>query len=228
VNYLGESFREAFHLIIRLDPETMRIALLSIKVSSLSTLAASLLGVPLGACIALNNFRGRRAVITVLNTLLALPTVVVGLFIYSLISSRGPLGSFHLLFTPCAMVIGQCVLVLPLVAALSLAAVQGVDPRARETALTLGATGIQAARTVLREGRFALLAALIAGFGRVFAEVGVSVMLGGNIRWYTRNITTAIALETSRGDFALALALGIILLTVALGINILLQWAQRK
>lgn len=228
MSHLAGGLEEAIRLILHLDPEVMAISLLSIRVSALSTSIASLLGVPLGCCIALNEFRGRTALITTLNTLLALPTVVVGLLVYALISSRGPLGSLHLLFTPCAMVLGQFVLVLPLVTALSVSAVQGVDRRARETALALGATGCQAARAVMGEGRFALLAAIIATFGRVFAEVGVSVMLGGNIRWYTRNITTAIALETGRGEFALALALGIILLAVAFVINIVFQHMQRK
>ena len=165
----------------------LRITLLSIEVSTAATLIAAIAGVPLGSRIALSEFRGKRLAITVFDTLLALPTVVVGLMVYALLSRRGPMGPIGLLYTPSAMVIGQCILALPVITALTISAVHGVDLRARETALTLGASGWQAAIAVLSEGRFALMAAVIAGFGRVFAEVGVSMMLGGNIRFYTRN-----------------------------------------
>jgi tungstate transport system permease protein len=226
LDYILNGFRQALSLIVHLDPEVLRISLVSIKVSTASTLLAALVGIPLGFCIAVHEFRFKRAVVILLNTLLALPTVVVGLTIYSFLSRRGPLGFCHLLFTPTAMIIGQFILATPIVAALSMAAVGSVDRRVRDTALSLGASGRQAAAAVLREGRYALFAAVIAGFGRVFAEVGVSMMLGGNIRFYTRNITTAIALETGRGEFALGIALGIILLSVAFGVNILFQSLQ--
>lgn len=228
MGYLAGGLAEAFRLIARMDPEVMGITRISLKVSAASTLIATVVGVPLGIAVASREFRGKGLVITVLNTLLALPTVVVGLTLYAFLSRRGPFGSLGLLFTPTAMVLGQAVLALPITAALSLAAVQHLDPRVRETALTLGATAGQAARAVLHEGRFAILAAVIAAFGRVFAEVGVSMMLGGNIRFYTRNIPTAIALETGRGEFPLALALGIILLAVAFGVNVLFQCLQRR
>jgi tungstate transport system permease protein len=228
LSYLIDGFREALRLILHCDPEVLGISLVSIKIATASTLIASAVGVPLGFSIASSEFRGKGLVITVFNTLLALPTVVVGLMVYSLLSRQGPLGSLNLLFTPLAMIIGQFVLALPIITALSISAVQHVDARARDTALTLGASKRQAARVVLSEGRFALFAAIIAGFGRVFAEVGVSMMLGGNIRFYTRNIPTAIALETGRGEFALAIALGLILLAVAFGINILFQCLQRR
>jgi tungstate transport system permease protein len=228
VGYLADGFAEALRLIARMDPEVWGITLVSLKVSAASTLIATILGVPIGFSVASREFRGKGFVITVLNTLLALPTVVVGLSVYAFLSRRGPLGSLGLLFTPAAMVIGQSILALPITAALSLAAVQHLDPRVRETALTLGATAGQAARAVLREGRFAILAAVIAAFGRVFAEVGVSMMLGGNIRFYTRNIPTAIALETGRGEFPLAIALGLILLAVAFGVNLVFQCLQRR
>jgi tungstate transport system permease protein len=223
LDYILNGFRQALSLIVHLDPEVLRISLVSIKVSTASTLLAALVGIPLGFCIAVHEFRFKRAVVILLNTL---PTVVVGLTIYSFLSRRGPLGFCHLLFTPTAMIIGQFILATPIVAALSMAAVGSVDRRVRDTALSLGASGRQAAAAVLREGRYALFAAVIAGFGRVFAEVGVSMMLGGNIRFYTRNITTAIALETGRGEFALGIALGIILLSVAFGVNILFQSLQ--
>jgi len=228
VGYLAEGFAEALRLIVHMDPEVWGITLVSFKVAAASTIIATILGVPLGFSVASREFRGKGFVITVLNTLLALPTVVVGLSVYAFLSRRGPLGSLGLLFTPTAMVIGQSILALPITAALSLAAVQHLDPRVRETALTLGATAGQAARAVLREGRFAILAAVIAAFGRVFAEVGVSMMLGGNIRFYTRNIPTAIALETGRGEFPLAIALGLILLAVAFGVNLVFQCLQRR
>jgi tungstate transport system permease protein len=228
VSSIIDGFREAIRLILRLDPEVVGISLVSLRVASSSTLIASCLGIPCGFCIAWAKFRGKRLVVTALNTLHALPTVVVGLMVYSLLSRRGPLGSLNLLYTPAAMVIGQAILAFPIVTALSMAAVRSTDIRARETALTLGASGRQAARAVVGEARFALLAAVIAGFGRVFAEVGVSMMLGGNIRFYTRNIPTAIALETGRGEFALAIALGIILLTVAFAVNVTLQLIQKK
>lgn len=228
MSYLIDGFREALRLMLNCDPEVLGISLVSIKIATASTLIASAVGVPLGFSIASREFHGKGLVITVFNTLLALPTVVVGLMVYSLLSRQGPLGSLNLLFTPLAMIIGQFVLAMPIITALSISAIQHVDRRARDTALTLGASESQAARVVLSEGRFALLAAIIAGFGRVFAEVGVSMMLGGNIRFYTRNIPTAIALETGRGEFALAIALGLILLTVAFGINILFQCLQRR
>lgn len=228
MGYVAEGFAEALRLIARLDPEVTGITGISLKVSAASTAVAALLGVPLGFAVASREFRGKALAITALNTLLALPTVVVGLSVYALLSRRGPFGPLGLLFTPTAMVIGQSILALPIVAALSVAAVSQADPRVRDTALTLGATSAQAARAVLAEARFAVLAAVIAAFGRVFAEVGVSMMLGGNIRFYTRNIPTAIALETGRGEFPLAIALGIILLSVAFGINLAFQRLQRR
>lgn len=223
MNFLFEGIREALRLILTRDPEVVRIALVSLRIATVSTLLAACTGIPLGFLIATRAFRGKRCVVTTLNTLFALPTVVVGLTVYAFLSRMGPLGSFSLLFTPVAIIIGQFILAFPIVSALSMAAVATTDPRAGETARALGASERQVAIATLRESRTAILAAVIAGFGRVFGEVGVSMMLGGNIRFYTRTITTAIALETGRGEFALAIALGIILLSVALAINILLQ-----
>ena len=228
MEYILEGFGAAFRLIISLDPEMVNITLVSLKVSSISTILATVIGVPVGFYIAIRNFRGKRAIVTLLNTLMALPTVVIGLWVYSLISRRGPFGSWGLLYTPWAMVMGQTILAFPIIAALSLSATQGVDKRVQKTALTLGANDLQSALLILSEGRFAILSAIIAGFGRVFAEVGVSMMVGGNIRGFTRNITTAIAFETGKGEFALGIALGIILLTVAFSINVLFQYLQQK
>ena len=178
--------------------------------------------------IGIGKFRGRNSLEAVLNTLLSLPTVVVGLLVYALVSRRGLLGPLGLLYTPYAMVIGQVILVSPIMAALTASAVKSIDQQVRETALTLGANGIQSALAVLREARFVLLTALVAGFGRVIAEVGSAMMLGGNIRGYTRVMTTALYLEVTKGEFGIALALGIILLMVAFSVNIFLHAMQKK
>jgi tungstate transport system permease protein len=225
---LLQGFSEAIRIIVSLDREFLAIVLVSLKVASLSTLLAALAGVPFGMWLADRPFGGRRALITVLNTLMSLPTVVVGLLVYSFLSRRGPMGGLGLLYTQTAMVIGQFILVFPIVAGLTVSSVRGLDKRIRRTALSLGADTAQSFRTFLREARYGLVVALVAGFGRVFAEVGVSMMLGGNIRGYTRTITTAIALEASKGDFALGIALGIVLLSVALVINILVSTFRER
>ena len=228
MNYLLEGLKKAFQLLSTLDREAVSIALVSLRVSATAVVLAALAGVPFGFWVAVRKFRGRRWVVTVLNTLMALPTVVVGLTVYSFLSRRGPLGSLGILYTPTAMVIGQFILATPIIAALTLTAAQGVDERAGKTAYTLGATGFQTALVVLSEARFALLAAVVAGFGRIFAEVGASIMLGGNIRGYTRNLTTAIAFETGKGEFGLGIALGIILLFVAFVINFLFYYLHKR
>lgn len=223
MDYLSQALVEALRVIVSLDREFLAIVLVSLKVGFTSTLLAALAGVPVGVWLAESHFPGRHALITLLNTLMSLPTVVVGLLVYAFLSRRGPLGEMGLLYTQTAMVIGQFVLVFPIVTGLTVSSVNGLDKRIRRTALSLGADSTQSFYTFLREARYGLLVALAAGFGRVFAEVGVSMMLGGNIRGYTRTITTAIALETSKGEFALGMALGIVLLMVALGINILVS-----
>lgn len=228
MDYILEGIKNAFKMIGTLDREMLAIVFVSLKVSTLSIVLAALVGVPLGFYVAEKDFWGKRGVITLLNTLMALPTVVIGLLGYSFLSRRGPLGALALLYTPTAMVIGLLILALPIVAALSLSALQGIDVRVKKTAWTLGATSFQTALTILNEGRFAIFAAIIAAFGRVFSEVGISMMLGGNIKGYTRNITTAIALETGKGEFALGLALGIILLLVAFFVNIIFHYFQKK
>jgi tungstate transport system permease protein len=191
-------------------------------------LLAAAVGIPVGTLIGVGRFTGRRAVLTLLNTLMALPTVVVGLVIYGFLSRQGPLGALGLLFTPVAMIIGQTVLSAPIVANYTVAAVAGADPRIMTTALTLGAGRLRAAWQLLLEVRFGVMAAVVAGFGRVIAEVGVAMMLGGNIRGYTRTMTTAIALETSKGEFAFGLALGLVLMTVALIVNLFLNLLQQR
>ena len=228
MQYLWEGFTTALKLIFTLDSEVINCTLVSLKVSSIAVLLASLVALPLSFVIVINEFRGKRAVITLFDTLMAMPTVVVGLFVFSFISRQGPLGVLGLLFTPAAMIIGQFILSTPLITALSISALQGVDPRVRITALALGARSYYVTLTLMREARFAIVAAIIAGFGRIIGEVGSAMMLGGNIRGYTRTITTAIALETSKGQFSLGLALGIILLIVALSVNIVLRYLQHK
>ncbi len=227
MNPILEGLREAVRLLLSLDPEVLSITWVSLKVSLASTVVATCLGVPLGFYLATEKFPGCGVVKTLVNTLLALPTVVVGLFCFTLLSRQGPLGVLGLLFTPVAMAAGQTVLATPIVVALTLSAVQALDPRVAETARTLGATKRQIRWTILVEARFAVLTAIIAAFGRVIGEVGVSLMLGGNIRHFTRNLTTAIALETSKGEFGLGLALGAILLTIALLVNAALHHFQQ-
>ncbi len=228
MTYLLDALYEAIHLILLLDPEVLNIAATSVRVSSVAILFASLTAVPLGFLLGISQFYGRGALITLLNTSMAIPTVVIGLLGYALISRQGVFGDFNLLFTPHAMIFGQYILAVPTIMALTISATQSVDPRVRKTAIVLGANSFQAALAMLSEARFALLAAIITGFSRIIGEVGASMMLGGNIKGFTRNLATAIALETSKGEFAFGLALGLILLAIALLINMLLRFFQQK
>ncbi len=228
MSFLGESFGTAFALLLALDSEVLTTVWTSLWVSLGAILISTVAAVPLGGLIALHGFRGKRLVLTLLNTLMALPTVVVGLLIYGLISRQGPLGEFGLLFTPWAMMIGQVVLAVPIVAHYTVAALSGADPRILPTARTLGAGPVRSMLQLLLEVRFGIVAAVVAGFGRVIAEVGVAMMLGGNIRGYTRTMTTAIALETSKGEFAFGLALGLVLMVVALLVNLFLNLLQQR
>lgn len=217
---LGEALAAALHLLAARDPTVLAAVRVSLEVALVATLFATLLGAPLGFAVATRRFRGRRVVEVALNTATALPTVVVGLLVYTLLSRRGPLGGLELLYTRAAMVIGETLLIAPLMAALTMALVSGADPRIRETALTLGASRLGAAWAVLGELRRGALAAVATGFGRLISELGVALMVGGNIRGATRTMTTAIALETGKGEFAVALALGMLLLAVALLVNV--------
>ncbi|WP_432821501.1 ABC transporter permease [Trichloromonas sp.] len=228
MSFIGESFSTAIALLLALDSEVLTTVWTSLWVSVVAILIAMVAAVPLGGVIALRGFCGKRLVLTLLNTLMALPTVVVGLLVYGLISRQGPLGEFGLLFTPWAMVIGQVVLAVPIVAHYTVAAVAGADPRILPTARTLGAGPVRSVLQLLLEVRFGIIAAVVAGFGRVIAEVGVAMMLGGNIRGYTRTMTTAIALETSKGEFAFGLALGLVLMAVALLVNLFLNLLQQR
>ena len=225
---LLDATAEAFHRLFGGDAELWSIVWISLKVSLSALVLATPPAVALGYWIATHRFVGRHAAVVTLQALLSFPTVVVGLVLYLLLSRSGPLGPWHLLFTQDAMIIGQAVIAFPVLAAFTLAAVQGADPRLRETALSLGAGPWRAAATSLYELRFAVVAALLNGFGRVISEVGCSMMVGGNIAGYTRNIPTAIALETSKGDFAQGIALGTVLMAFAIGVTALLAWVQLK
>ncbi len=228
MSLLLDSLQSAALLLLSLDPELLNIVAVSLKVSSTSTLIASVVGIPCGFIIAHSNFYGKRLVLTFLNTLLALPTVVIGLLVYAFISRRGLLGSFELLYTQKAMIIGQVILIVPLVTSLTIAAISKIDNRYRKTALTLGATHLQAALVIVQEARYGIGAAVIAAFGRVIAEVGISMMLGGNAKGFTRTMTTAMALEYDKGEFVLAVALGLTLMTIAFGVNMLFHFFQGK
>lgn len=223
-----KSFKEAFALILAMDRELIGIIFLSIKVSGLALLAAAVLGLPAGALIGLKRFPFRGITVSLMNTFMGLPPVVVGLFLYLILSRGGPFGFMGLLYTPSAMIAAQTILAFPIVAALSHSAIVNVDPVIRQASLTLGATPLQAAITIIREARYGIMSGIIAALGRVMAEVGAILIVGGNIAGYTRVMTTTIALETDKGNFELALALGIILLTAALIINMALQLIQKK
>jgi len=219
LDYIFEGISEAFRLIFSSDVEFWNIVWLSVKLSFISTLLASFLGVPAAFILVLKKFRGRDLLITISNSLMSIPTVVVGLMVYAILSRRGPLGEFGLLFTQTAVIIGQTILILPVVVSLTVTTIKSLDKSVRETATSLGASPLQQFMVFFSEARFGVAACVITAFSRVFAEVGVSMMLGGNIRNYTRTITTAIALETSKGEFGLSIALGFVLLAVAFAIN---------
>lgn len=206
-------------LVLALDPALLEIVTLSLRVSLAAVAIAAAIGLPLGASLALARFPGRKMAILLLNTLMGLPPVVVGLFVYLALSNSGPLGDFQLLYTPAAMIAAQTILVLPIIASLTRQTVKDLNGEYDEQLRAFGLTTRQRALTLLYEGRQRLATALLAGFGRAIAEVGAVIIVGGNINHVTRTMTTAIALETSRGNLALALALGVILLTLALLVN---------
>ena len=228
MKFLWDSFLSALLLLWSVNPELVNVVSVSLKVSSSSTIIASLVGIPVGFLIAFREFPGKRLLITVLNTLLALPTVVIGLFVYAFITRRGILGVLNLLYTQKAMVIGQVILIVPIITVFTISAISRIDERYRKTAMTLGANALQTAWVIIREARFAIMAAVIASFGRVIAEVGISMMLGGNAKGFTRTMTTAMALEYDKGEFVLGVALGIVLLTVSFGLNIFFNYIQGR
>ena len=215
----GQAFSAAFGLILSLDADLAEIVLLSLQVSLSAVALAALLGLPLGAAVALFRFPGRRLIVVVLNSLMGLPPVVLGLIVYLLLSRAGPLGVLGLLFTPAAMIIAQCLLVMPIIAALSRQVVEDLWGEYEEQLRSLGCSPGRAIPALLWDGRFSLVTSVLAGFGRASAEVGAAMIVGGNIDHVTRVMTTAIALETAKGDLALALGLGIILMALSLGVN---------
>ena len=223
-----QGFIKAIELIVSLDPEVMEIAGRSLMISVTSCLLACLMCIPLASLIHFHKFPGKRILINVIQTLYSLPTVCVGLFVFVLFSRAGPLGGTNLLFTPTVMVLGQMILITPILLGLTISALSGVDKAILDTAISLGASGFQVAAVVLREARYAVLAAVIMGFGRAISEVGLSLMVGGNIRGFTRVITTAISLETSKGELELSIALGIILIFIALMVNFVLNRIQQR
>jgi tungstate transport system permease protein len=228
MSFLIDSLQSALMLIWALDSELLKIISVSLKVSSSSTFIASLIGIPLGLSIVLNEFRGKRLLITILNTLLALPTVVIGLFVYSFITRKGIFGSLDLLYTQKAIIIGQVLLIIPIVTTFTISAVSRIDDRYRKTAMTIGADTIRTSYIIVREARFGIVASIIVAFGRVIAEVGVSMMLGGNVKGYTRTMTTAMAMEYDKGEFVLGVALGLVLLFLSFLVNVFFNYFQGR
>jgi tungstate transport system permease protein len=223
---IGAALGLAFSLIVSGDAELAQIVLLSLQVSLSAVALAALVGMPLGAAVALFRFPGRGALVVVLNALMGLPPVVVGLFVYLMLSRAGPLGEFGLLFTPTAMVIAQAILVTPIIAALTRQTVEDLYAEYREQLQSLGVGPLRAIPTLLWDGRFSLLTAVLAGFGRAAAEVGAVIIVGGNINHVTRVMTTTIALETSKGYLGLALGLGFVLLLIVVAVNASLMLVQ--
>ena len=228
MNFIFQGIIDGLRLILVFDSEVYIIIWTSLKVSLIAVVGAALIGIPLGVLIALKDFFLKRVLILALNTAMAFPTVVLGLIFYAFLSRKGPLGDYGLLFTPIGMELGLFFLATPIVINLTLGAVQALDPRLFVTCRTLGANAWQEFSMIVREGRFAITAAAALAFGRVISEVGVAMMLGGNIKGFTRTMTTAIALETSKGEFELGMALGMALLIVALFVNLALYALQKQ
>lgn len=228
MDYILEGVIKAVHIIVSMDEEAFDAVYTTLRLTGISMLCIMLVGLPLGFMLGYFDFPGKKAIRTVFDTLLAIPTVIVGLLVYAFISRRGPLGEMELLFTIKGMAIGQFILGLPIVVAFTATAIEGLDRRLRMTLLTLGASGPRLAISSLWEGRFQVLVAAFTAYGRIVGEVGVSMMLGGNIKWHTRTITTAITLETGKGDFALGIALGVILLVISFVLNLALSFLRRR
>jgi tungstate transport system permease protein len=225
---LLEPTRQAFALLFSGDPRLWQAIWLSLWVSVAAIALVAAPSIALGFLLAKKRFPGQRAAVVLVQALLSFPTVVIGLVIYLLLSRRGPFGSFELLFTPWAIMFGYMVIAFPILVVFTISAVQGADPRVFETARCLGAGRLAASLTTLWEVRFGVLAAVVNGFGRAISEVGCAIMVGGNIAGLTRNIPTAIALETTKGDFSQGIALGFVLMLVALGVNVLLALLQGR
>ncbi|HPI92120.1 MAG TPA: ABC transporter permease [Deltaproteobacteria bacterium] len=223
-----EGIRKAIWLLITLDPEVLGITWLSLKVSGLATFISLFIGISLGTVVALVRFPGRRIVVSLINTGMGVPPVVVGLFVTILLWRNGPFGLLEILYTPTAIIIAQAIIATPIVAGISLASIQKLPEALRLQILALGATRLQMIWMLIKEARLPLLAAVMAGFGGVISEVGASIMVGGNIRGYTRVLTTATVMETGRGNFDVAIALGVILLLFTFCINAILTGVQQR
>lgn len=228
MDLIFEGIKKAFWLLITLDREVLKITLLSIRVSGTATLISLFIGISIGVIIALSRFPGRRIIVSLINTGMGLPPVVVGLLVTVFLWRNGPLGFLGILYTPTAMIIAQAVIATPIVMGITLAAIQQLPQKLRLQILALGATRLQMVWILIKEAKLPLLAGVMAGFGGVISEVGASIMVGGNIKGYSRVLTTATVMETSRGNFDIAIALGIILLLLAYFINLILTQIQQK
>ena len=224
---LWAGISQAFGMIIRLDPELFEITLRSLQVTLSALLIASAIALPLAALLAVRRFRWRRTVIAILNALMGLPPVVVGLLVYIMLSRSGPFGVLGLLFTPTAMIIAQVIIIVPLITSIAHQSLRDLWSEYHDLLISMNVTQVQKMRTLLWDARRALLTASLAGFGRAIGEVGAIMIVGGNIDNATRVLTTAIALETGKGDFALALGLGFVLIALAIGVNLAIHWLSR-
>ena len=227
MDLIAQGIWKALHLLVTLDREVIGITLLTFEVSASATAISLLLGISIGVAIALNSFTGKRFVVSLVNTGMGLPPVVVGLFVSILLWRSGPLGSLGLLYTPTAIVIAQSIIATPIIMGITIGAIQSLAPALRLQILALGATRRQLVWILVREARLPLMAAVMAGFGGVVSEVGASIMVGGNVRGYTRVLTTATVMETGRGEFDVAIALSVILLLASLGANYVLTVIQQ-
>ena len=223
VDYFIEAIVAATRLLLQFNPEICLVVWTSLKIALIATVLAAVIAVPIGIIIAVNQFIGKRLLLQLLNTLMAMPTVMIGLIFFGLLSRRGVFGDYGLLYTEAAVIIGEASLILPIIINMTVVAVQSADDRLLATLKSLGATQAQLIMPLLKELRYVILAAVITGFGRAIGEVGAAMMLGGNIHGATRTMTTAIALETSKGEFELGLALGLVLLVIAFTVNFILQ-----
>ncbi len=228
MDLIFQGLYQAFHLLVTLDPEVMGITLLSLQVSGTATIISLVMGISIGTLIALAEFPGRKFAVSLINTGMGLPPVVVGLFVSIFLWRNGPLGFLEILYTPTAMIIAQAIIATPIVMGITLAAIQALPKKLRLQILALGATRFQMVWILIKEAKLPLLAGVMAGFGGVISEVGASIMVGGNIKGYSRVLTTATVMETSRGNFDVAIALGIILLILAYLINLVLTHVQQR
>ncbi|WP_432735426.1 ABC transporter permease [Maridesulfovibrio sp. FT414] len=228
MDFILDGIVQAFVLLFSWDAETYSAIITTLCVSSLSILASLAIGAPLGFLLGYHDFFGKKTIRTVVDSLLSFPTVVIGLLVYAMLSRKGPMGELGLLFTVSGIAIGQTLLGLPVVVAMMATAVESLDLRLKNTLLTLGAVHSQVLRTTLWEARYSLILAAAAAYGRIVSEIGISMMVGGNIKWHTRTITTAIALETGKGEFAMGIALGLVLMIIAFAVNFSMAGIRRR